>query len=1109
MFSDDETRLPADGEPARGLLSAGERFGQYEIIGQLGRGGMGEVYEARHRTLGTRHALKLIRSEIVERASVGQRFEQEAKVMARLRHENIVHVDDFGETEGLSWLRMELIEGGVLDEAIAGDSDGSPVSSLADLLRGEPLAEELVVNLLKQILEGLSYAHDEGVVHRDLKPSNILLQSKSLQPKICDFGLVRLVGEQWLQSQVRLTVAQSALSDPDATRLGSEGPRSSKGGSTQAMLGSFEFMAPEQKKGQEATAQSDLYAVGLIAFRMLTGHDTPGMRRPSEIVAGLHPAWDAFVLQALESAPEERFASASAMAAALPDIRESKGKGRPRAKRGQPSPGGRAGAAKGGAAVKGSAPPASVPSKPGSKAGLWIGLAFLLLFGGASGYYFGVMVPERERQAELARLEMEKSQARDAAERTRLEAEAERLRNEQEKAAAAAAAEKERQAELARLEMEKSQARDATERARLEAEAARLRNEQEKAAAAAEAERLRLASARGGIVIRTEPSGALVTVGALVHERASPLTLKDVRLGEYPVSVKAAGYETWTGLVEVKEDRFADPGVVKLTRKMGSVRVTSLPRGAAVWSEGRKLGVTPLSLSKIPEGMALSYELRLEGYQNANVSGKVRYKEELSLRAGLALKTGSVQVTSQPSGASVWSDGRKLGATPLSLSKIPTGTALSYELRLEGYHNASVSGEVSYKDELSLRAELTRKMGSARVTSLPSGAAVWSDGRKLGVTPLSLSKLPVGKVSYELRLEDYHNASVSGEVRYKDELSLRATLEEVKMGSARVTSLPGGAAVWSDGRKLGVTPLSLSKIPVGKVSYELRLEGYLSANVSGKVRYREELSLRATLEEWTGHVAGADRTLALGGSVDLKLKWIASGSFQMGSPSGVIFGVGGESGREDDEGPVHRVTLSRGYWLGQYEVTQGQWQSVMGSNPSSFKGSRNPVEKVSWEDAMSFCKKLTDRERAAGRLPAGWRYTLPTEAQWEYACRAGTSTRFSFGDSYGDLKRYANYENTPTYGDEKTAPVGSFQPNVWGLYDMHGNVWEWCSDRKGNYPSGSVVDPTGASSGSNRVLRGGGWSGNARFCRSAFRLGYSPGRRWGYLGFRLALSSVH
>ena len=166
------------------------------------------------------------------------------------------------------------------------------------------------------------------------------------------------------------------------------------------------------------------------------------------------------------------------------------------------------------------------------------------------------------------------------------------------------------------------------------------------------------------------------------------------------------------------------------------------------------------------------------------------------------------------------------------------------------------------------------------------------------------------------------------------------------------------------------------------------------------------------------------------------------------------------------------------------------------------------MEKVSWEDTTAFCKELTKREAFAERLPEGYEYALPTEAQWEYAARAGTTTRFSYGDDpgYSELGNHAWYMENSRGG---THPVGEKLPNPWGLYDMHGNVWEWCSDwSTGSYPGGSVTDPVGPGSGSDRVLRGGGWYFSARYCRSAHRDGDRPGYTSGYLGFRVALVPV-
>lgn len=230
------------------------------------------------------------------------------------------------------------------------------------------------------------------------------------------------------------------------------------------------------------------------------------------------------------------------------------------------------------------------------------------------------------------------------------------------------------------------------------------------------------------------------------------------------------------------------------------------------------------------------------------------------------------------------------------------------------------------------------------------------------------------------------------------------------------------------------------------------------------------------------------------------LVYIVPGTFTMGSPST-------ETDRgSTSEGPQTQVTISKGFWMSKYETTQGEYQSVMGVNPSYFKGDNNlPVEQVSWDDANNYCANLTSRERAAGRLPAEYAYRLPTEAEWEYACRAGTTTRFSYGDDldYTQLGKYAWwFDNSAS----KTHTVGGKQPNAWGLYDMHGNVCEWCLDWYGIYPSGSVTDPKGSNSGSYRMIRGGGWAYIGGGCRSAFRIFDQPGNGSNRLGFRPVLA---
>jgi formylglycine-generating enzyme required for sulfatase activity/tetratricopeptide (TPR) repeat protein len=269
-------------------------------------------------------------------------------------------------------------------------------------------------------------------------------------------------------------------------------------------------------------------------------------------------------------------------------------------------------------------------------------------------------------------------------------------------------------------------------------------------------------------------------------------------------------------------------------------------------------------------------------------------------------------------------------------------------------------------------------------------------------------------------------------------------------------------------------------------------------------RERAESIIRVVREEWqrersTTPRAGDLFTITLPGGRELKLAYIPAGSFLMGSAPG-------EWLRDIEDGPQHRVNLSLSFYLGIYPVTQAEWQAIMGTNPSRFAGDDRPVEQVSWDDSQEFCRKLS---KLIGRT-----FRLPTEAEWEYACRAGTTTPFSFGDTI--TTGQANFNSRwPATGPwpphlgvyrAQTTPVGKFPPNAWGLYDMHGNVWEWCRDKKRPYPAEreEVTDPV-YSQGARRAVRGGSWINQPVLCRSACRCAGAPGARLDILGCRVAM----
>ena len=582
------------GPPA---FSGGERFGQYEIVRLLGRGGMGEAYEVNHRVLRRRYALKVLPEDFGADPDALERFAREARVAANLTHGNIVRVDDFGRTDDRYWMRMELATGLDGEEGVV---------TLADLarVRGGRIPEAEFAGIVGRILAGLAYPHEHGVVHCDLKPSNILFFGDVV--KIADFGLARLVGEEWVLSRAELSISLGLhLSDSlvEAARTAGAG-----GSSANALMGTYAYMSPEQKHGEEADARSDIYSLGLIVIRLLTGEEL-GITPPSQVEGlDLDPGWDELVRRCLVTSRDRRCGDCRELLALLPGV-----------------------------------------DGPGKTAG-----------------------------------------------------------------------------------------------------------------------------------------------GAL---------------------------------------------------------------------EGKK-----------------------------------------SIKGGEKSESGNT------------------AAAPV------------------------ISG---------------------------------SDER-------------------------------------------------------------GGA----DEKSAGPRPGSGWTVP----------------------------------------------------ELEMEFVYVPAGSFRMGSDDG-----------DPDEKPVHAVRISHGFWLGKYEVTQEEYEKLMGKNPSRFKGVRNPVECVSWNDAVAFCKKLTERERAAGRLPAGYVYRLPTEAEWEYAARGGPKSKGCKYSGSDDLDAVGWYDGN---SGRKTHPVGQKQPNELGLYDMSGNVWEWCLDwyDSGYYRKSPGTDPVNTAGASSRVSRGGSWYNSAGYCRAAIRDRVRPDSADSLLGFRVCLA---
>ena len=247
-----------------------------------------------------------------------------------------------------------------------------------------------------------------------------------------------------------------------------------------------------------------------------------------------------------------------------------------------------------------------------------------------------------------------------------------------------------------------------------------------------------------------------------------------------------------------------------------------------------------------------------------------------------------------------------------------------------------------------------------------------------------------------------------------------------------------------------------------------------------------ERELHAVVKEETNPTAG--------NLLGMEFVKVPAGLFRMGSNDG-----------DYNEKPVHDVWITRPFWIGKCEVMQAEYEELMGKNPSHSKGAGSPVECVSWNDAVAFCTKLTERERAAGRLLDEYAYRLPTEAEWEYAARGGTKSK-GFMYSGSNCAEDVAWHDRNSGG--KMHAVGQKKPNELGIHDMSGNVWEWCGDLYGAYPSGAVTDPIGARTGQDRVQRGGGWKKGARDCRAACRSWIVPWPSYRNLGFRVVLGPV-
>ena len=533
----------------------------------------------------------------------------------------------------------------------------------------------------------------------------------------------------------------------------------------------------------------------------------------------------------------------------------------------------------------------------------------------------------------------------------------------------------------------------------------------------------------------------------------------------------------------------------------------SVPEGADIYlaengGEEKHIGTTPMN-KKMPYG---TYNYRAKRYKYHDDVGIARVdKTRVIMDLKLKPAFGSVSVSSQPQGAKVFLDGEDTGkVTPCTIGEIASGRC-DIRLQLKDYAPASQSVTVTEGMTASVNVTLVARFAHVTINSLP-GAAIKVNGAEVGSGSYS-NNMAEGIYDIEASLAGHRPVTKQIEVivGVPQTIELRPT---PIYGMLDVNSNPMGANITINGKSYGDTPTSIENLLVGDYDVVLTKPGY--ASVSQRVTVSENASASVDVKMQKGEMKNSqiDESALSVSAINLTPNWSASVTpsqravlekliANMVKVEGSTFTMGATPEQGNDayeyERPAHQVTLSD-YYIGRYEVTQKEWQAVMGDNPSKFYGDNLPVDYVSCNDCQDFINKLNQL--------TGLKFRLPTEAEWEFAARGGKQSKGYKYSGSDNAKNIAWYEKN---SGSKPHQVGTKEPNELGIYDMSGNVGEWCGDWYGRYSSSAQTNPTGPSSGSLRVLRGGSWRRNARICRVSRRSIDFPSYRGDNYGFRVVL----
>ena len=595
----------------------------------------------------------------------------------------------------------------------------------------------------------------------------------------------------------------------------------------------------------------------------------------------------------------------------------------------------------------------------------------------------------------------------------------------------------------------------------------------------------------GGMVGIVKTKQGIGEVWVYVPHGIKKITIQHPRLGVlrdyfFPISIeKARTYEMklTTGTVTTTVSRSASKQYVMFNVS---------PATAIVELDGIPLEVVDGYAEKSMAYGTYDYRVSCANYHTE--AGKLTVSSEGKVEKSISLRPNfgwiDFRATSDHHGAHVYIDGERIGQLPLKSDVLKSGT---YKVKVLKPLYKPFEQQVTVTDNNTTTLNVVLVPNFTNITlTTDAESEIWIDGRQRGKGKCTLN-LELGEYTVEVKRPSHRTVSDVITISELTDRTIQLSSPTPIYGIMDISSTPSRATVLVDGVEVGQTPLILDNVIVGERKVTLKKEGYEPYEKTVTLTENADNALAITLVETpkvSVAINGPKKTYTING-VSFVMVNVEGGTFTMGATSE----QGGDA--ESDERPTHKVKLSN-YSIGETEVTQALWQAVMGYNPSQFKGDlQRPVEKVNWNDCQTFIKELNQL--------TGENFRLPTEAEWEYAARGGKYSKgykYSGSNSIGYVAWYDSNSSNVTH------PVKTKQPNELGIYDMSGNVWEWCSDWHDYYSVSTQTNPKGPSSGSRRVVRGGSWISYVRFCRVTDRGSYSPYNNGEFGGLRLVLQSI-